>query len=73
MEELGEAGRVAYAQARRKAAEMLGIDPDENDEVPPSDVAALNGTGPDDAESAVAVSPPVPGDWLLPRGKRRLH
>ncbi|WP_313917575.1 hypothetical protein [Tahibacter sp.] len=73
MEELGEAGRVAYARARREAAEMLGVDLDENDEVLPSDVAALNEAGPDDAESQVAVAPPVPGDWLLPRGKRRLH
>lgn len=73
MEELGEAGRVAYAQARRAAAEMLGVDLDENDEVLPSDVAALDEADSDDAGSGVAVTPPLPGDWLLPRGKRRLH
>jgi len=73
MEEMGEAGRVAYAKAQRQAAEMLGIEPDEDDEVVPSDVAASSDAEPGDAVSAVATAPPVPADWLSPRGKRRLH
>ncbi len=73
MEEMGEAGRVAYAKAQREAAEMLGIEPDEDDEELPSDVAASSDAEPGGTESPVTAALPLPDDWLLPRGKRRLH